>query len=79
MENNFQVVWNITSKCNQKCKFCFRKKSADNSIEKNKEIIDKLSKLEVSTLSISGGEALLYKDIFSLLDYIKVKLLCKII
>lgn len=69
-----QVVWNITSNCNQNCKFCFRKKCIDNSIEKNKTIVDKLSKLKVTTLSISGGEALLYKDIFNLVDYIKTKL-----
>lgn len=74
MNDNCQVVWNITSKCNQKCKFCFRKKCTDSSLEKNKEIVDKLSKLKVKTLSISGGEAILYKDIFYLLDYIKIKL-----
>ena len=74
MNNNYQVVWNITSKCNQKCKFCFRKKTTDNSLEKNKEIVDKLSELKINALSISGGEALLYKDIFYLLDYIKIKL-----
>ena len=74
MNNNCQVVWNLTSKCNQNCKFCFRKKNIDSSIERNKEIIDKLTKLNVKNLSISGGEALLYKDIFYLLDYIKIKL-----
>ena len=74
MNDNCQVVWNLTSKCNQKCKFCFRKKSKDNSLDKNKKIVDKLSNLKIKTLSISGGEALLYNDIFYLLDYIKIKL-----
>lgn len=74
MNDNCQVVWNLTSKCNQKCKFCFRKKSTDISLEKNKKIVDKLSNLKIKTLSISGGEALLYNDIFYLLDYIKIKL-----
>ena len=74
MNDNCQVVWILTSKCNQKCKFCFRKKSKDNSLDKNKKIVDKLSNLKIKTLSISGGEALLYNDIFYLLDYIKIKL-----
>ena len=30
--------------------------------------------MKIKTLSISGGEALLYNDIFYLLDYIKIKL-----
>lgn len=74
MNDDYQIVWNLTSRCNQKCKFCFRKKCADSSIEENKKIVDKLSKLNIKSLSISGGEALLYKDIFCLLDYIKIKL-----
>ena len=74
MNDDCQIVWNLTSRCNQKCKFCFRKKCADSSIEENKKIVDRLSKLNIKSLSISGGEALLYKDIFCLLDYIKIKL-----
>ena len=74
MIHQFQVVWNITSKCNQYCKFCFRKKCKDNSLCENKKIVDNLAKMNISTLSLSGGEAILYKDLFELVKYIRFKL-----
>lgn len=74
MINKCQVVWNLTSKCNENCKYCFRKKCKDISLEKNKKIVDKITNLNIETLSLSGGEALLYDDIFKLVQYIKIKL-----
>lgn len=69
-----QIVWNITNRCNESCKFCFRKKCKDISLEENKKIVDKISDLDIATLSLSGGEALLYDDLFELVKYIKLKL-----
>lgn len=74
MNNKCQIVWNITSKCNECCKFCFRKKCKENSLKENKKIVDNLTYINIETLSLSGGEALLYKDLFELVKYIKIKL-----
>lgn len=72
--NKCQIVWNVTSKCNECCKFCFRKKCDELSIMENKKIVDKLENCNIETLSLSGGEVSLYKDIFELVEYIRVKL-----
>lgn len=74
MNNKCQIVWNITSKCNECCKFCFRKKCKENLLKENKKIVDNLTHMNIETLSLSGGEALLYKDLFKLVKYIKIKL-----
>jgi MoaA/NifB/PqqE/SkfB family radical SAM enzyme len=74
MNDKCQIVWNLTSKCNECCKFCFRKKCKDISLIENKKIVDKISNWKIETLSLSGGEALMYKGIFELVEYIKLKL-----
>ena len=73
MDSLYSVCWNITSNCNENCKFCFRKKCNENTLEENKKIFDNLSKIKIHKLTFSGGEALLYKDLFDLADYIKEK------
>lgn len=73
MESLYSACWNITSNCNENCKFCFRKKCKKNTLEENKKIFDNLSKVPIHKLTLSGGEALLYKDLFRLVDYIKEK------
>lgn len=74
MSNKCQICWNITNRCNEHCQFCFRKKCKDLSLEENKKIVDKISVLNIATLSLSGGEALLYDELFELVEYIKLKL-----
>ena len=37
-----KVCWNITSKCNRKCKYCFKFNREDLSLESNLLILDKL-------------------------------------
>ena len=74
MDKKCQIVWNITSKCNEHCKFCFRKKCKENSLEENKRIVDNLALVDIETLSLSGGETLLYEDLFKLVKYIRIKL-----
>ncbi|MBA7574406.1 putative mycofactocin radical SAM maturase MftC [subsurface metagenome] len=72
--------WHITDKCNLKCKHCYR---SDNQIQDMpfsdvKRVIDELAevsrKLDVIGLfGFTGGEPLLRKDIFEILDYLKEK------
>ena len=66
------VCWNITSRCNENCKFCYRiLTEKENDIEKNKKILDLLSELSINKISWTGGEALLYPNIIELLKISK--------
>jgi len=66
------VCWNITSRCNEDCKFCYRILSEkDNNVEKNKKILEILAKLSVGKISWTGGEALLYPNLIELLKISK--------
>lgn len=73
MKELYSVCWNITNKCNENCKFCYRKICNDNSFEQNKKIFDNLSQIKVDKITFSGGEPLLYENLFELVDYIKSK------
>jgi MoaA/NifB/PqqE/SkfB family radical SAM enzyme len=67
------VLFNITFRCNLKCKHCdiWKDKSGKElSTEEIKEIIDKLKNwLEYFRLHFSGGEPLVRKDIFEIIKY----------
>ena len=66
------VCWNITSRCNENCKFCYRiLTEKDNDIEKNKKILEILAKLSVDKISWTGGEALLYPNLIELIKISK--------
>lgn len=67
----FVVVWNITNKCNLKCKHCYSDSSKINenhelSTEEAIETINKLHKSGVSIIIFSGGEPLVRKDFFQI-------------
>lgn len=66
------ICWNITSKCNENCKFCYRiLTNKENDINKNKKILEILAKLSVDKISWTGGEALLYPNLIELLKISK--------
>jgi len=74
----FEIVWNLTYKCNLRCKHCYE--NAGNSVlpelttDEAKQVIDVLSKLAgvgLPALSFSGGEPLARKDFFELAAYAK--------
>lgn len=68
-----KVCWNLTNICNEDCVFCFRDLvEAAISLEDNMNILNKLSLLNVSSITFAGGEPLLYKGITELLSYSKV-------
>lgn len=51
------VCWNITSKCNENCKFCYRVLTEqENDIEENKKILEVLAKLSVDKISWTGAK-----------------------
>lgn len=71
------VVWNITHKCNYKCEHCYSN-SGDSkeeflSLKEVKRIVDELALEKVPVILLSGGEPLMRKDIFTIIQYIKEK------
>lgn len=62
-----KVCWNITSKCNRNCKYCFRFNRSDLPLENNLSILDKLICYGVTKIVWAGGEPFLYKDLNKLL------------
>jgi radical SAM protein with 4Fe4S-binding SPASM domain len=65
----------ITYRCNQRCLYCELPQRADIKRElpttRFKQIIDQLIELEVSSISFTGGDPLLRKDVPELISYIK--------
>ena len=73
MNQLYSICWNITNKCNENCKFCYRKMRNDKSLQNNKKIFDNISKIKIDKITFSGGEPLLYENLFELANYIKQK------
>lgn len=72
------VVWNITRRCNLKCRHCYSDSANQDyagelSTEEAKAVIDDLASFQVHALLFSGGEPLLRKDIFELAGYAREK------
>jgi Fe-coproporphyrin III synthase len=68
------VVWNVTRTCNLKCVHCYtdsdnRTYSGELTSDEGKKFIDDLAGFEVPSLLFSGGEPLMRKDLFSLIEH----------
>lgn len=63
------VCWNITNKCNDSCSFCFRDiERVPLTLSENITIAEKIIKSQIRRVTFSGGEALLYKNLFALVE-----------
>ncbi len=70
------VVWNSTRSCNLRCIHCYMDSEPGNyagelTTSEAKSFIDGLAAFKVPVLLISGGEPLVRKDLFELVDYAK--------
>lgn len=66
------LLWSITGKCNLKCKHCYIS-SGDNCygelpLEKCYEIIEQCKKANVNMVALTGGEPLVRKDFWKIVD-----------
>lgn len=63
-----EICWNITSRCNQNCKYCHRFLNIKElSFNDNMTILSKLINMNVKNITWTGGEALLFDGIDELL------------
>ncbi|ACX73500.1 Radical SAM domain protein [Methanocaldococcus vulcanius M7] len=73
----FLVVWDITYRCNLRCKHCYanagRPLEDELTTEEAEKVIDILGDAGVVAIAFSGGEPLMRKDIFKLIDKVKEK------
>lgn len=68
------VDWQITSRCNRRCPYCFGPTGInDLPLSDVKSIVDTLTKMGVKQIGITGGEPLLYPHIAELIEYIVSK------
>ncbi len=68
------VVWNITRTCNLQCVHCYNDSGPDKtcneiSTDRAKAVIDDLARFGVPSILFSGGEPLMRRDLFDLIDY----------
>ena len=67
-------MWNITKRCNLRCKHCYANASPEGApdeltFEQRKNVIDQLADAGVVSVAFSGGEPLLTPHIFEIFRY----------
>ncbi len=72
-EDSGRVLWEITNKCNYKCKYCIFNSGVCNddelTYEEAKKVIDQLKEKNFKYLKVTGGEPFIRKDIIDILKY----------
>ena len=74
-QKGYRIIWEITSKCNYNCKFCFlRMRSRDLDTNSIKKIINKLiCSVEIYDILLAGREPFMRKDLPEIIQYIANK------
>lgn len=64
------ICWDITSRCNECCGFCYRNpNNKELDLNSNKIILKKLIDFGVDKISFVGGEPFLYTELFELIKW----------
>ena len=71
--DKYRILWEITSRCNERCRFCLFRGNKETSMDEVKKIVDNIGGLPVKDIILTGGEPLLNKDIFHIMDYLMDK------
>lgn len=74
-QKGYRIIWEITSRCNYRCEFCFLGvRYKDLPIDIIKKIVDKLSSsLDINEILLGGREPLIREDIEEIIQYITEK------
>lgn len=72
------LQFELTSRCNERCIHCYipngkKNTGFDMPLERVKDLIDQFAKMNGLHVTLSGGEALLHKDIAEILRYCRAK------
>lgn len=79
-KNNIMILWALGSPCNLRCRYCYfgipenkvlKSKVSDITTKEALNFIENLSRLSIKRICIAGGEPLLNKNIFKILNAIK--------
>ena len=62
-----RICWNVTSNCNRNCRYCFKFKDEEVSLDAKLKILDRLKELGVKEIIWGGGEPYLVDDIDDLI------------
>lgn len=67
----YSVIWNVTSKCNFSCEHCYipTPSRGDLTLQEARGMIEQLAELGVKELYLSGGEPLIRKDLFTIIEH----------
>ncbi|MEM0482261.1 MAG: radical SAM protein [Nitrososphaerota archaeon] len=69
----FFVVWNFTNRCNLRCRHCYqdagRPLPDELTTEEALRVVKELSDFDVSSIAFSGGEPLVRRDFFTVVEY----------
>ncbi len=71
------IHWSVTGKCNLRCRHCYmsapRQKYHDLSPDGAESLIRQMAEAEIHQISLTGGEALLRKDFWQIVNKLKAE------
>lgn len=69
------IVWNFTNACNLNCKHCYQdahnKLDDELTLEEKLNVVDQMVYNDVSAIAFAGGEPLLHKDFWPVVEHCK--------